>query len=131
MAHLGVKAMRAVYGSIGMTLALFMHQPAATAQTVEPQAPVGGQADVERDAAPVLLDEVALRSTRGGQTIIINAQQLNAVTSGNVIGDYTAGDISFSDNALANFSGIGNFTINTGAQNNLQTAMILTVNISD
>ncbi len=81
---------------------------------------------------PILLSASELAETRGGQTIVINNQTLKAITSGNVIGgDYVAGDISFNDDAFANFAGVGNFTINTGAQNNLQTAMILTVNVSD
>lgn len=83
-------------------------------------------------ALPILLSEAELATTRGGQTLIINNQTLKAITSGNVIGgDYVAGDISFNDDAFANFAGIGNFTINTGAQNNLQTAMILTVNVTN
>lgn len=80
---------------------------------------------------PILLDTDELQASRGGTTIIVNNQTLSAVNSGNVLGDFVAGDVFFSDNALSNFSGIGNFTINTGAQNNLQTGMILTVNIAD
>ncbi len=81
---------------------------------------------------PTLLSDAELATTRAGQTLIINNQTLKAITSGNVIGgDYVAGDISFNDDAFANFAGIGNFTINTGAQNNLQTAMILTVNVTN
>lgn len=100
----------------------------AVAQEVQ----TGSQAPVTTDALPILLSAAELAETRGGQTIIINNQTLKAITSGNVIGgDYVAGDISFNNDAFANFAGVGNFTINTGAQNNLQTAMILTVNVSD
>lgn len=100
----------------------------AVAQEVQAGAPT----PVTTDALPILLSETELAETRGGQTVIINNQTLKAITSGNVIGgDYVAGDVSFNDDAFANFAGVGNFTINTGAQNNLQTAMILTVNVSD
>ncbi len=106
---------------------LVLATPAA-AQQVQ----AGAQPPATTDALPILLSESELAETRGGQTIIINNQTLKAITSGNVIGgDYVAGDVSFSDDAFANFAGVGNFTINTGAQNNLQTAMILTVNVSD
>jgi hypothetical protein len=100
----------------------------AVAQEVQADA----SAPATTEALPILLSAAELAETRGGQTIIINNQTLKAITSGNVIGgDYVAGDVSFNDDAFANFAGVGNFTINTGAQNNLQTAMILTVNVSD
>ncbi|MBR0551852.1 hypothetical protein [Stakelama marina] len=106
---------------------------AAIAQTT-PSDPERNQVQAERPL-PILIPEDELRTTRGtgdgGTSIVINQQTLNAIVSGNVLGDYSAGDVNFADNALSNFSGIGNFTINTGAQNNLQTAMILTVNITD
>lgn len=112
----------------GLAGPLFVLATPAVAQEVQAGAP----APVTADALPTLLSEAELAETRGGQTVIINNQTLKAITSGNVIGgDYTAGDVSFSDDAFANFAGVGNFTINTGAQNNLQTAMILTVNVSD
>ena len=59
-------------------------------------------------------------------------QTLVAITSGNVIaGDYVAGNVSLSDNALSNFSGIGNVLINTGAQVSLQTGMNVTINVGE
>ncbi len=113
---------------IGLAAPLLVLAMPAVAQEIQPGAP----APVTTDALPILLSEAELAETRGGQTIIINNQTLKAITSGNVIGgDYVAGDVSFNDDAFANFAGVGNFTINTGAQNNLQTAMILTVNVSD
>ena len=38
-----------------------------------------------------------------------------------------AGDVHFDDNALQGFNGVGNFVVNTGAQNTLQGA--ITINI--
>ncbi len=111
----------------GMAAAIGVLATPAMAQQVQVE---GEQVAVA--SLPILLSASELAETRGGQTIVINNQTLKAITSGNVIGgDYVAGDISFNDDAFANFAGVGNFTINTGAQNNLQTAMILTVNVSD
>lgn len=100
----------------------------ATASPALADEPVPATAPV---APPILLSLEDLSQTRGGQTVIVNNQTLTAITAGNSIGDYIAGAINFSDNALSNFTGIGNFTLNTGAQNNLQTGMILTINITN
>ncbi|MGC6400256.1 hypothetical protein ACNI3Q_06700 [Sphingomonas sp. FW199] len=78
---------------------------------------------------PAQLAETELAALRGGQTIVVNNQTLAATTSGNIMGDNVAGNISLADNALSNFNGIGNFVINTGAQNNLQAGMTLTVTV--
>ena len=59
-------------------------------------------------------------------------QTLSAITQGNVLnGDFTAGSVSLSDNALSGFNGVGNVLINTGAQVSLQAGMNLTINIGD
>lgn len=72
-----------------------------------------------------------LDKLRGGQELVITNQTLVAITSGNTInGDYTAGDVSFSDYALSNFNGVGNLLVNTGAQVSLQTGMNLTINVN-
>ena len=69
---------------------------------------------------------------RGGQALVIANQTMTAINTGSVLnGDYTAGSISFSDNALANFNGFGNVVVNTGAQNNLQSGLNLTINIAN
>lgn len=73
-----------------------------------------------------------LLGLRGGQALVIANQTMTAINTGSVLnGDYTAGSISFSDNALANFNGFGNVVVNTGAQNNLQSGLNLTINIAD
>lgn len=71
-----------------------------------------------------------LEGLRGGQSIIVGNQTLTAITTGNVLnGDYAAGSVSFSDNAFANFGGVGNLAINTGAQVSLQSGMSIIINI--
>ena len=78
-----------------------------------------------------LISNEDLIELRGGQAIVLSNQALTAISNGNVFnGDYVAGQISLTDNALSNFNGMGNFVINTGAQNNLQSAMNVTINIA-
>ena len=85
--------------------------------------------DVENDGD---LSDEELDAARGGSTIVVGNQTLNAVNSGGVInGDFSAGSISLSDNALTNFNGFGNLVINTGAQNNLQSGMNVTINFAN
>jgi hypothetical protein len=76
------------------------------------------------------LNESELGELRGGQTIIVGNQTLTAVTRGNILnGDYQAGAVTLSDNALSNFNGVGNLAINTGAQVSLQSGMNLIINV--
>jgi hypothetical protein len=98
------------------------------ASTTQPSTAV--QPPVEADA-PVALSDSALDALRGGESMVVTNQTLVAITSGNVInGDYAAGNVSISDNALSNFNGLGNLLINTGAQVSLQTGMNVTININ-
>lgn len=85
--------------------------------------------DVENDGD---FSDEELDAARGGSTIVVGNQTLNAVNSGGVInGDFSAGSISLADNALTNFNGFGNLVINTGAQNNLQSGMNVTINFAN
>lgn len=118
--------------------------PSAGAQTPEPAAPSDVAASVEMTAETMLpvapreigeaedmLADEALAELRGGAQIVVANQSLSAITAGNVInGDYLAGTVSLSDNALSNFTGIGNLLINTGAQVSLQTGVNITLNIN-
>lgn len=81
--------------------------------------------------SPMLsMDE--LDDMRGGTQIAINNQLLNTQNTGNTIeGDFTAGDVSIADNAFSNFSGLGNFVFNTGAQSSLQAGMSVTINVEN
>lgn len=75
---------------------------------------------------PAVLSEDELAGQRGG--FVIGSQTLTAVTTGNVInGDYVAGNVFLSDNALSNFTGVGNLLINTGGQVSVQAAMNLSI----
>lgn len=81
--------------------------------------------------SPILTNE-ELETLRGGETLVITNQTLNAITSGNILnGDYAAGAVTLSDNALSNFNGVGNLLINTGAQVSVQSGMNLTINLAN
>ena len=98
--------------------------------------PVQAQTTPPATATPldhaVTLNDATLGEERGGQAIVIGNQALQSSLSGNTIaGNYIAGAISLWDNAFANFNGMGNVVINSGAQANLQSAMNLTVNLGN
>ena len=100
------------------------------AQSVSSHAP-----DRQADSGPgdiMLLSEEDLAGNRGGQTLILSDQTLQSLVSENLVnGDYNAGDISISEGSLADFTGIGNFVINTGAQSSLQAGMSVTINVAN
>ncbi len=78
-------------------------------------------------AAPI--GETELGAISGGQGVVVEAlsnQQLSASNSGSVAADQVAtGNVDFS---TGDFSGIGNFVVNTGNNNNLQG--VISVNIA-
>lgn len=89
-------------------------------------------AALEAAAPTEILSDAELADQRGGEAIVVTNQTLTAITSGNVLnGDYMAGAVTLSDNALSGFNGVGNLLINTGAQVSLQTGMNLTINVTD
>ncbi len=87
-------------------------------------------AEADNQIAANGLSDDDLGDQRGGQALVVGTQTLSAISSGSILnGNYTAGAVSISDNALSNFNGFGNVVINTGAQNNLQSGMNLVINI--
>ncbi|HEY8617348.1 hypothetical protein [Phenylobacterium sp.] len=73
-----------------------------------------------------------MEGASGGQGVsveVLTRQQLSGTTSGNTVnaGTLTSGDVSFGAEALDGFNGIGNFVINTGANNTLQGAINISV----
>jgi hypothetical protein len=76
------------------------------------------------------LDE--LDAISGGASVsvdLLTNQNLTATNSGNsiVATSVRSGDVNLSDNALSGFNGVGNFVINTGANNNLQGSISVNV----
>jgi hypothetical protein len=117
-------------------------QPVAAAssslpQNAESQAPSPSVAptivaEPDRTETGQPLSEADLDSYHGGAATVTANQTVTAVTSHNVLnGDYTAGSVTLSGEALANFDGFGNFAINTGAQVSIQSAMSVTINVGD
>jgi len=91
--------------------------------------PPTASATAPKEQPPQVVD-AELGDQRGGDSAAVGNQALTAVTTGNVInGNYTAGGITVSDNALSAFSGLGNIVINTGAQVSVQSGMNITINL--
>ena len=101
----------------------------AQAQAIKESAPSIQSA---AQAEPAVLSEGELGASRAGQASVTGTQTLNATTTGNTVtGDLVAGSITLSGNALAKFSGLGNFAINSGSQVSIQSAMNLTVSVTN
>jgi len=83
------------------------------------------------DAAEVLSleDMDALAGGTGVDIVMITDQTLTAVNHGNTVtGDtVTSGQVNLGANAFSGYSGLGNFVINTGHNNNLQSSMSVSV----
>lgn len=106
-----------------------MALPLVPAMAQDKQAPNAVASPAQSRLQPI--DDATLSDTRGGQAIVIGNQTLNSSVAASLVGNYTAGAVSFSDSAFANFAGMGNIVINTGAQANLQSAMNLTINLGN
>jgi hypothetical protein len=81
------------------------------------------------------LDAAELEGLRGGDgnvAVAITDQTLTAVNAGNSVNGQTisSGQINVGADAFGGFSGIGNFAINSGHNNNLQSTVSVTVNIT-
>lgn len=108
---------------------------AARTTIVQPESSTEND-DVVTPAASDLLSSILspeeLNSMSSGNQIAINNQALIAENTGNTInGDYTAGDVNFSDDAFSSFNGLGNIVVNTGAQSSLQAGMSITINVNE
>jgi hypothetical protein len=83
------------------------------------------------DGAEILSleDMDALSGGTGVEVVIDTDQVLTATNTGNaVIGDVVgSGQVNIGSNAFSGYEGIGNFIINTGHNNNLQSSMSVSV----
>lgn len=85
--------------------------------------------------APVVeevIDLAELAELSGGDgvtTNVLTAQDLTAINGNNRIttGQLVNGDVSLANGAFEGFAGIGNFVINTGNQNNLQSSLAVNI----
>lgn len=74
-------------------------------------------------------DMDALAGGTGVDIVMITDQTLTALNSGNtVIGETVgSGQVNLGSGAFSGYSGLGNFVINTGHNNNLQSSMSVSV----
>ena len=118
-------------GIVGVTAALLLSSGIVTKPPVAPPPRLDVPA-VEQPtaAAPILASEMAsLSGGEGVDVTVLTRQQLTGATTGNTVnaGTVTSGAVNFSDNALSGFRGIGNFVVNTGANNTLQGAINISI----
>ncbi len=117
-------------GIVGVTAALLLSSGAVTKPAVLP--PPVGVASAEPSAPDARLSPSEMATLSGGEGVdvaVLTQQQLTGTTTGNTVnaGSVTSGAVNFSDNALSGFRGIGNFVVNTGANNTLQGAINISV----
>lgn len=102
----------------------------ALSARAEPQFPP--PADQPAQAAPVVMAPADLDSVSAGESASVNVltnQQLTASNSGNSVNAQSVvnGAISLSGSALNGYSGVGNFVMNTGNNNNVQGSVSVTI----
>lgn len=117
-------------GIVGVTAALLLSSGVVTRPSVPPAR--ADVAAVEQPKPDVRLSSSEMASLAGGEGVdvaVLTRQQLTGATTGNTVnaGTVTSGAVNFSDNSLSGFRGIGNFVINTGANNTLQGAINISV----
>jgi len=91
------------------------------------EVPASAPADVTEVLSMEDMD--ALAGGTGVDIVMITDQTLTAVNSGNtVIGETIgSGQVNLGSGAFSGYSGLGNFVINTGHNNNLQSSMSVSV----
>ena len=82
------------------------------------------------DESVISSDE--MESLAGGTGIgpaVITAQNLNAINTGNTVSGVVvgSGEINIDSSAFSNFNGVGNFVLNTGHNNNLQSSLSVSI----
>jgi hypothetical protein len=117
-------------GIVGITAALLLNSGVVTKPSAPPPQLDAAAIEQPTGAAPLPASEMAsLSGGEGVDVAVLTRQQLTGTTSGNTVnaGTVTSGTVNFSDNALSGFRGIGNFVVNTGANNTLQGAINISV----
>ncbi|MDB5442810.1 MAG: hypothetical protein JWP73_1186 [Phenylobacterium sp.] len=113
-------------GPLLLALAL---APASAAWAEEPSSSPPPAAIASLSTPTPTEPDKALGDISGRGAAAITDQDLVAVNSGNTITANTVGSgaITLRDNALSGFGGVGNFVMNTGHNNNLQSTMSVTI----
>lgn len=124
--------------SLALTAVLAVVQPAEAApivtKTYDGVATTVSKLDPKTPAAPaeLALDAASLEDISGegaNPIAIITDQTLTAITSGNSItaANVGSGAITLDRNAFSGFDGIGNFVINSGHNNTLQSSLNVSI----
>jgi hypothetical protein len=79
-----------------------------------------------------LEDMASLSGGTGVEVVVITEGTLRAVNSGNSITGETigSGQVEIGQGAFSGYAGLGNFVINTGHNNNLQSSMNVSVTLA-
>ncbi|HWA00771.1 MAG TPA: hypothetical protein VG841_10715 [Caulobacterales bacterium] len=106
-----------------LALGLALTSPAAAEEARSPQTDPAGAQGADEGAVLSAEDLEALAGGDGVDVNVITDQTLTAINSGNTVSGQTvtSGQINMTDGAFANFNGVGNFVMNTGHNNNLQS----------
>jgi hypothetical protein len=107
--------------------ATFAGMLASASLAAAQEAPASLPADVTEVLSAEDMD--ALAGGTGVDIVLITDQTLTANNNGNtVIGEtVTSGQVNLGEGAFSGYSGLGNFVINTGHNNNLQSSMNVSV----
>ena len=107
--------------------ALFAGGLASAGLASADELPSSNPADVTEVLSTEDMD--ALAGGTGVDIVMITDQTLTAVNSGNTVtGDtVSSGEVTLGQGAFSGYSGLGNFVINTGHNNYLQSSMSVSV----
>jgi hypothetical protein len=115
-----------------LSLSVLAIAGAAAAQTPQPTRSYSGAATPAQGLGPTAVsasDEDLAGFSGGEEMIAVTNQNLTALNSGNSVnaGSVVNGQVVLEANAFSGFSGLGNFVINTGNNNNLQGSMSVNI----
>lgn len=118
--------------SIAIAASLSAAAGAAASERGEATPPARTSPVAPQPEAPAALSEEEMQALSGGDAVnveVLTRQQLSGTTTGNTVsaGSITSGSVNFSPDALSGFNGVGNFVINTGANNTLQGAISISI----
>lgn len=117
--------------SVTKAQAIVLAAALASAGAAAAQEPLATPAPAPAGEAEVLsLDDMdALSGGTGVEVVVDTGQVLTATNTGNTVtGDVVgSGEVNIGSGAFSGYDGIGNFVINTGHNNNLQSSMNISI----
>lgn len=117
--------------SVTKAQAIVLAAALASAGAAAAQEPLATPAPAPAGEAEVLsLDDMdALSGGTGVEVVVDTGQVLTATNTGNTVtGDVVgSGEVNIGPGAFSGYDGIGNFVINTGHNNNLQSSMNISI----